>query len=290
MMEIYRFQDQPLAQRFVDYLRSQGIACLLDEWEGETWRLIVLEDGKAERALRELALYINDPEHERYHVLSWEDDRPLPSMAIQSMPSSYWRRLWGGTGLVTAIVMIVCVLIFLLMSLDFQAVVDRMLFLDLDKGVSWHSPWWRLVSPALLHFSLAHLVFNLLWWWQLGREIEANHGGIRLFNIGMAAAIVSDLMQYYWRGPMFGGLSGVVFALAGYVWIYPKINDAVAYRLHPAIVRALLIWMFLGALGVFDVVFGQMANAAHLGGLLTGMVLAVIYAMTDKAARKGGAY
>jgi membrane associated rhomboid family serine protease len=31
---------------------------------------------------------------------------------------------------------------------------------------------WRYFSHALMHFSLMHILFNLLWWWYLGGAVE----------------------------------------------------------------------------------------------------------------------
>ena len=72
-------------------------------------------------------------------------------------------------------------------------------------------------------------------------------------------------------GPNFGGLSGVVYGLLGFCWIHSFLNPNKPALVSTAIVGFMLIWLVLG---FADVLFVGMANWAHLGGLLSGMVFA----------------
>lgn len=64
-----------------------------------------------------------------------------------------------------------------------------------------------------------HIAFNLLWWWQFGGDLEQRLGSVRLIKLFVVSAIISGAGQYWVEGANFGGLSGVVYALAGYLWI-----------------------------------------------------------------------
>ena len=137
---------------------------------------------------------------------------------------------------------------------------------------------WRLVTPIFLHFSLFHIVFNLLWVWLLGQLIEARQGAFALIILTALIAIASNLAQFYASGPMFGGMSAVVYGYFGYLWIHGLVNPSFGIRLAPQIIYLLLGWFVVcwsGALEIFGV---QVANIAHSVGLLTGIVLAFVVA------------
>ncbi|MBA3981770.1 MAG: rhomboid family intramembrane serine protease, partial [Alcanivorax sp.] len=128
---------------------------------------------------------------------------------------------------------------------------------------------WRAVTPMLLHFGLLHLAFNLLWWMELGRIIERFQSGPQLVGVTLVTAVVSAVAQFLASGPAFGGLSGVVYGLLGYLWIYGKVNPRAGYGLRREIVLFMLAWLVICYVGLAGIV----ANEAHLFGLLSGCAL-----------------
>lgn len=135
---------------------------------------------------------------------------------------------------------------------------------------------WRLFTPALLHFGPIHLLFNILWLYSLGGIIEARRGVLRLALIVLLSAAISNLAQYYWSGPNFGGMSGVVYALFGYMLVQGWVYDDATMRLNPRTINLMMIWLVLCMLNVF----GAVANAAHLIGLASGLALGMEPART----------
>lgn len=134
---------------------------------------------------------------------------------------------------------------------------------------------WRLITPIFLHFGIFHILFNALWLWEFGRRIEPVLGKTRYLFIITLIAIASNLLQYWWQGPsMFGGLSGVLYGLLGFIWMRQRFYPGELEPLLPSIIGFMLFWLVLcmtGAVNFF--ISGQVANAAHLGGLITGMLL-----------------
>jgi GlpG protein len=114
-----------------------------------------------------------------------------------------------------------------------------------------------------------HIIFNLLWWSDLGRLIERFQSSFQLIWITLLVAAVSNLAQFMDTGPRFGGLSGVVYGLLGYLWLYGKTNPAAGYQLRREIVILMLVWLVICYVGLADIV----ANAAHVSGLITGAAL-----------------
>lgn len=135
--------------------------------------------------------------------------------------------------------------------------------------------WWRLVTPIFLHFSIFHIVFNLLWVWELGRVIEARHGALALLLATALIGGTSNLAQYYASGANFGGMSGVVYGYFGYVWIQGLFNPRFGFRLATPIVVLLLGWLALAATGILELFNLHIANTAHFIGLLGGILLAL---------------
>jgi len=141
-----------------------------------------------------------------------------------------------------------------------------------------HNEWWRLVTPMIVHFSFAHLAFNCLWVYVLGSKIELYDGKFLFLSLVITSSIASNFFQYYFSEPsIFGGLSGVIYAMLGYCMIIELETRNERYELPPAIYLFMIAWLLLGFLGVLDLFgFGAVANFAHLGGLISGVVFAMI--------------
>ncbi len=154
---------------------------------------------------------------------------------------------------------------------DFRIQGDYLYFAYLGEMLAT-GQWWRLVTPMLIHFGVLHLTMNALWYWILGRRIEARQGGWVLLGLTLLFGLVSNLAQYLYTGPsLFGGLSGVLYGLLGHCWIYQRLAPNRDYRLPPGVVAMLLGWLLICMTGIFELLqFAAIANAAHVGGLLTG--------------------
>lgn len=157
---------------------------------------------------------------------------------------------------------------------DFTLVGNSLRF-DTAPNAMSNGEYWRLVTPIFLHFGLFHLAFNGLWTWELGRRIEPFVGSLHTLVIVLLMAVASNLGQYLWSGPsLFGGMSGVVYGLLGYVWIRHKVSPRPQLAIPPGLLGFMLFWLLLGMSGIIDLLMsGSIANAAHAVGLVTGMIL-----------------
>tara|TARA_B100000945_G_scaffold280614_1_gene247831 strand:+ start:869 stop:1492 length:624 start_codon:yes stop_codon:yes gene_type:complete len=139
--------------------------------------------------------------------------------------------------------------------------------------------WWRLLTPMFLHFSFAHLAFNCLWIYVLGEKIERIDGKLIFVLIIIFTGIASNLLQYLWTSSsLFGGLSGVIYGMLGYCLVMEMESNYIKYGLPPGLYLFMIAWLILGFLGILDLFgFGSVANFAHLGGMLSGLMFAMIY-------------
>ncbi len=141
----------------------------------------------------------------------------------------------------------------------------------------------RTLTPALLHFGAIHLVFNTLWIWQFGRMIESAQSSILYFALVLFIAFFSNATQFLWTlTPNFGGLSGVVYGLLGYIWMWQVIMPYGRLRLPAA-----MIGVLLAALVLMEILASSwIASAAHAGGLFAGMVAGIVTAGFSKITRR----
>ena len=151
-------------------------------------------------------------------------------------------------------------------------------FNSLETTYIQNNEWWRLITPMFIHFSLTHLVFNCLWIYVLGLKIEQIDGHITFINLVIFSSIISNLAQHFFgESALFGGLSGVIYGLFGYCMIIEIDTKQERYDLPPALYLFMLIWLILGFLGILNLFgFGNVANYAHLGGLISGIIFAMI--------------
>ncbi len=160
---------------------------------------------------------------------------------------------------------------------DFR-IEDRLASFDSLTDTIIKSEYWRLLTPMFLHFGLLHLAFNLLWVWEVGRRIERVNGASTLLLVILISSIVANLFQYSISGPsFFGGMSGVIFGLFGYAFVWSQLVPRQSIGLAKGIYLVMLGYLVLGFTGIFSLLgLGVLANGAHLGGLLGGLVIGAI--------------
>jgi GlpG protein len=148
--------------------------------------------------------------------------------------------------------------------------------------------YWRFVTPIFLHFGLVHLIFNCLWLSMLGSRIEQMSSSLHLLLLVLVAGVASNIVQFVWSGsPYFGGMSGVVYALLGYIWIKNKVAPDPQLQLPPGIIGFMLGWLVVCMTGILDLLLGVgVANGAHLGGLIIGMLLGLIFGLTSRLKKR----
>lgn len=135
---------------------------------------------------------------------------------------------------------------------------------------------WRFVTPAFLHFGIFHVLFNSLWMWDLGRRLELFLGRWQFLLFFVLTAAAANVVQYVWSGSAnFGGMSGVVYALVGFIAVRQRLAPAPLVTVPSALIGFMLFWLVLCMTGAVDYfIAGSVANAAHVGGLVAGAIYA----------------
>jgi membrane associated rhomboid family serine protease/Flp pilus assembly protein TadD len=139
--------------------------------------------------------------------------------------------------------------------------------------------YWRLITSMFIHFGIIHIFGNMWCLWSLGRLAEKLLGSVSVLGTYLLTGVGASLLSLSWD-PMrvSAGASGAIFGIAGVLittLYYGKHNlpkDDVR-RLLGYVVRFSLLNLLFGLRGHVD-------NAAHLGGLVTGLLIGLFLART----------
>ncbi len=131
----------------------------------------------------------------------------------------------------------------------------------------------NMTSPMLLHSGLLHLSFNMLWLWEFGRRIEARQASWAMFILIIVLALVSNTAQYLYSGSIyFGGMSGVVYGLFAYIWMWQLFDPNKGLGLP----RNLIFFMLLALVILTMLGLENIADTAHIAGLLCGVLYGAV--------------
>jgi GlpG protein len=288
------------ARTFGDYLYVQGIENQIEADKDGSWAVWIHAEEELERARGLLASFLENPADPKFKTTGRTADELREQKRKEQIQYEkrlkrrrhLFRPLTGyGFGPVTILLICVSVVVTIRSKFgdDLQSVLPffitqipfpdaygfrgladlfhRILHLRAILPEISHGEVWRLFTPMFVHFSFPHIFFNMLWLRDLGSMVEARQSSWLLVILVLVFAAISNLAEYLFHGPIFGGMSGVVYALVGYIWIRGKLDPGSGLYLHPSTVTMMIIWFFVCLIGFM----GPVANTAHAAGLLVGM-------------------
>lgn len=269
MQKLMSTEDAELMAKTYRFLSQRGVPVTVSEHGSqlELWLTVASYSAHAKALLQELK---HHPE-----LLDQAEPAHTPASASSHATPSLLKQLLQQSGWFTAGYALLVVLVFAGLQVD--ALQEPILYALLYNPDSFEQlPWaqpWRLLTPALLHFSAMHILFNVFWWWYLGGRFERYYGSKWLILTYVCVALVSNTAQFMVSGPYFGGLSGVVYGLFGLAvvvaWNRPR---------HPLFLpRGLIIFMLAWLLlGYTDLLWVNVANTAHTAGLVSGLLVGAL--------------
>jgi len=292
MRAIDEFSSEQEARLLGDYLYAKGIGNDVDEEDG-VWTLWIHDDDQLAKAKDELKAFRSNPTNSQYaegarqaNALRKEEAKENKRAAKRQMDMR--TQTWESTGPtphLTYGLMAACIAVFIALQTGMGDSLKQTLSINsysiVSKSIEWTpglpdirgGEWWRLVTPIIMHFEFLHIIFNMMWINELGKLFEQKHGAFRLLVFVVFTGAFSNLFQYidfasslFGRGPSFGGMSGVVYALAGYCWVRGRLTPHSGIGLAPQTMNFLMIWFAICFLP-----FLPIANGAHAGGLVLGL-------------------
>jgi rhomboid protease GluP len=141
----------------------------------------------------------------------------------------------------------------------------------------FYGQWWRLITAGFLHGGLMHILMNSWVLFDIGTQVEESYGTSRYLVIYLVSTITGFLGSFFWAPAVISiGASAGIFGLFGGM-IALGMRDHSAYG--AAIRKMYLRWAGLClVIGILPAVFGIsfMDNAAHIGGITGGFVVAYL--------------
>ena len=288
MRQIGSLPTEAQARLFLDYLLSRGIRGEAEVESDRNWSVWIRDDDHIPEAQSALTRFQANPGAPEFQAATGAAAKARKAQAedlaryrqrIRSRRSLFPRFGGYGMGLLTFTLMLVCFYVAVASKVGNSHEWLRNLYISDPENPSrdflpevFRGEIWRLFTPIFMHADITkdplHLIFNMVWFYQLGSMIEARKSSLFLLVFIAVSAALSNLAQYFYHGPRFVGISGVVYALAGYAWICGKYYRASGLYLDRQSVTILLIWLVV----CFTGIIGPVANAAHLAGLIIGMV------------------
>jgi GlpG protein len=272
MYQFARINNPRVAQSFIDYLATQNIEIFLHTEPDQVFSLWYKEEQHKDRVEEEWQRFVQEPNHARYQSASWQVTSARSAPAFSYQTPSLWKMLKDKAGLVTLGLMLFSILVYAFQHLIMPRQTFALFHFPLlpEQGLQL----WRWFSHAFLHFSIIHIAFNLMWWWQLGGDVERRLGSRTLTVLLLVSAFASGLAQYLVGDIYFGGLSGVVYGLVGFVWMVGWYRPDLKLSIPKPILGFMLVWLILG----YAQSWMPIANSAHLAGLVSGIIMGVLRA------------
>ncbi len=284
MRLIGHLKDETSARAFADYLYVQGIENQLEQ-ENDGWSIWISDEDKITSAADILTAFRQNPTDPKYT----KEAKSAAELRAQEQKDkdSYRKRLRNrrhlfrpltayGFGPLTFVMIVISIVVFFLSNFGQNEIAIARLFItDFSTG-RWdttlpeirHGEIWRLITPIFIHFGPAHIIFNMLCLRDFGSMIEGRQSSLHLLILTVVLAICSNVGEVYiGHTPSFGGMSGVLYGLLGYIWIRGKFDPGSGLYLHPYSVIMMIAWFFACYTGYF----GPIANTAHAVGLGMGI-------------------
>jgi GlpG protein len=304
MRQIGSLTNQRDAQRLAAFLITQGIDAHTEQDTGE-WAIWVRDENRLEEAKEHLAQFRFDPQDSRYRsaereaeaIRRQEAERRAAARKNLIEIGRRWQQPMARRAPLTVTLIALSILVTLVGNFGkAEAGIGRMINEQLffcrktDFVRSGNNPiasvakgqLWRTVTPILMHLGPIHILFNMIWLFQFGTMIESLKGTVHLALLILCVALISNVAQAVAPVPLggtpfFGGMSGVVYGLFGYIWIKSWFGPEPGFMLNQGTILILLGWLFL----CMTPAIGNVANVAHVVGLVIGMAYGYVPRLTQ---------
>ncbi len=139
----------------------------------------------------------------------------------------------------------------------------------------FNGSYWGLITSNFLHTEIWHIAFNLYWLVFFGKKIEFESNKLFYGCLIVTSAYISSVAQLAFSDSTGIGLSGIGYALFGFIYIKSKTDEAYKNYLDKRTINLFMAWLVL-CIVLTQTNIWTVGNAAHIGGLLWGMTVGFI--------------
>jgi len=174
---IGRLNNQRAAQAFCDYLKSKGIHSWT-ELEINTYLIMINDPAAEDFSSAELREFLQDPSKNKYLDASWAEGEINLSMSSSFQKTGNFKQFLSRTGIMTRSLVLISVIVTLITNFGSNIEITKLLMIaDITQYQGglveiWSGQIWRLLTPVFLHFMVIHILFNMMWLWDLGGTAE----------------------------------------------------------------------------------------------------------------------
>jgi rhomboid protease GluP len=176
---------------------------------------------------------------------------------------------------ITPIIVDLNILIFIFMIISGVSILSP----DNESLLNWganfrplilEGEWWRLISNFFLHIGILHLLFNMYALIYIGLLLEPRLGRAKFLTAYFATGVAASLTSLFWHvNTISAGASGAIFGMYG-VFLALLTTNYIEKATRKALLASIAI--FVGY-NLMNGVKGGVDNAAHVGGLLSGLLI-----------------
>jgi len=143
------------------------------------------------------------------------------------------------------------------------------------KPITANGQWWRLITSTFLHAGIIHLAYNMFALIVVGIFLESVIGSITFLIIYLITGFIASISSLLYNDPTICvGASGAIFGMYG-ILVALLLLKYIDKNLSSMLKTSVVIFIGLNlVMGFFD---GKIDLAAHLGGLISGFTIGIIY-------------
>ena len=134
--------------------------------------------------------------------------------------------------------------------------------------------YWRLITPIFLHADIFHLITNLFGILVFGSIIEKKLGSTKFIIIYLIAGLYGNAFSFYFSPYLGVGSSGAVFGILTSLLIYFYFNKNILGSIAREYLISIITIISISL--IFGFISSGIDNAAHLGGILSGLIISLI--------------
>lgn len=294
-------------ESFIAYLLTQKIRTHIESVAGEKdrWEIWIKDEDQISKAREELTIFVQNPSSPKYasavieaSQLLEEQQKRLKKAASNVRRVQPQSRVGFSQGRVPPLTLTLAILCFVVSLVNNfgspalnnswgRTINNQLTFVNSKLYEKTKDPaaslkrgeFWRAITPIFLHANAIHLALNLFMFVSLGRLIEQMFGTPRFALFILVLAILPNMLQglspeWLHGNPRFGGISGVVYGMFGFVWIRSMLHPEMGVYIPMPFVALALGSIFIGL--AFRPNGWNLADLCHLGGLVVGMLVALI--------------